>query len=401
MAAENNYNKYERLKRQVSHNYGQDWQDVYPPEYKPGKLIEAYSRDCGWDGEQYKDVLVPNEVICEGYTSYEKLETLGSMDGGVTWYHFSPRQYKKGNLIKENASDCGYINIIYKDVILYNQYLCDENNDKYEKVEIEYSIDDGKTYQSQNPPQYKYGKKISSDVPTECKDINKYKQVIWNGQWICEDGIKYQKAEILVDYLHNGNYISQTPPVIEKGANLGASSDCVENLYRYILIGTMCENGDLYEQIERQYSPDGTNWYSFNPPDIGKGNLIETGSTECIKYKDNIMADEFVCENNNKYEKIETLKSVDGGKTYQSQKPPVYKVGNLLESNASYCSTASYTDKYIPYDPKYPYTWICEGKNQYDILETLISYSGTPYQSQVPPVYKKGDLIMENSPECN
>lgn len=58
---------------------------------------------------QYKWVLVEDEVLCEGYTSYQKKIRYVSYDNGITWNVLYPYEYEKGDKIEDNSTDCGYI----------------------------------------------------------------------------------------------------------------------------------------------------------------------------------------------------------------------------------------------------------------------------------------------------
>lgn len=98
--------KYKRLKKQYSYD-GIKWYDVSPLEYRAGDLIEQNSSDCSEFEPQYKYMVV-NGYICNGYDKYEKLMQYKT-DDGITWSETGV--VKEGELIEGKSLDCGYTGV--------------------------------------------------------------------------------------------------------------------------------------------------------------------------------------------------------------------------------------------------------------------------------------------------
>lgn len=117
----NGVNKHYKLKKQVSDD-GINWTDAVPLEERAGQIYEENSPDCnGGAGIQYERwVVVENSFVCDGVDKYEKLQKQVSSDN-YSWTSID--EYKKGNLIETDSTDCGYrpVEITWKPS---GQYVC-------------------------------------------------------------------------------------------------------------------------------------------------------------------------------------------------------------------------------------------------------------------------------------
>ena len=102
------YDKYSRQTKQVSYDSGVTWNNVYPTETQAGELIEANSTDCGAATIYKWEVMDSStDYICDGTSKYYKEQKYVSYNNGRTWQSLD--EYRKGELIEYNSTDCGYI----------------------------------------------------------------------------------------------------------------------------------------------------------------------------------------------------------------------------------------------------------------------------------------------------
>lgn len=117
-----NYNKYQKLKKQYSYD-GVHWSDVEPAEYKLGEIIEENSTDCGAIEPQYRWYNADPSVdyICSGYNKFYKQYYQVSYDGGNTWENVQPIETRIGEIAEPNSIDCGY-GISWE--VVPGEYIC-------------------------------------------------------------------------------------------------------------------------------------------------------------------------------------------------------------------------------------------------------------------------------------
>ena len=118
-----NYNKYQKLKKQYSYD-GVHWSDVEPAEYKLGEVIEENSTDCGAIEPQYRWYNADPSVdyICSGYNKFYKQYYQVSYDGGNTWENVQPIETQIGEIAEPNSFDCDY-GVSWE--IVDNMYICE------------------------------------------------------------------------------------------------------------------------------------------------------------------------------------------------------------------------------------------------------------------------------------
>lgn len=100
--------KYEKEQKIVSYNGGEDWQNVMPEEFRKGDLIETDSSDCDTIDTIYRWRVLDGIYLCEDNVKFEKEIMDESYDGGLTWYPSYPTQYRKGNEVGYDADYCEY-----------------------------------------------------------------------------------------------------------------------------------------------------------------------------------------------------------------------------------------------------------------------------------------------------
>lgn len=101
-----------------------------------------------------------------------------------------------------------------------------------------------------------------------------------------------------------------------------------------------------YKKLKREISPDnGITWYAPNNPTYRKGSLIMCGLEDCIEYDPNkplvyqwvVVEGEYFCDNFNKFYKLKKQQSWNDGETWVDVNPPEYLQGDLMEENSSDC----------------------------------------------------------------
>ena len=97
--------KYYKQQKQVSHDSGQTWSDVVPPEYRKGDLYEEESADCQ-DALLTRWIAIPGEFLCDGKNKYEREIGQYSLNNGETWEFYYPSVYRLGKLLEENSEIC-------------------------------------------------------------------------------------------------------------------------------------------------------------------------------------------------------------------------------------------------------------------------------------------------------
>lgn len=97
-----------RQQKQVSYTYGDTWENL--SEYRTGDVYQKDSADCTITPVIYRWVnLNPSQdYYCDGTTKYYKQQYQKSYDNGLTWVSEVPPQYRKGDIAEVLSVDCGY-----------------------------------------------------------------------------------------------------------------------------------------------------------------------------------------------------------------------------------------------------------------------------------------------------
>ena len=179
-----------------------------------------------------------------------------------------------------------------------------------------------------------------------------------------------------------------------------------EDVYRWLtVIGEyLCENNDKYEKQKYQVSHDGgIVWEDVEPIQYQKGQLIESDSTDCgyapqPQYRwQKADTSDYMCNGTSKYYKLYYEVSYDGGQTWQKATPEQTKIGSLIESNSSDCGYV--TPQYRWYTSQDEY--ICSGTTKYEKQYYQVSNDGGETWSNASPVQtRRGSVIEYNSTDC-
>lgn len=191
--------------------------------------------------------------------------------------------------------------------------------------------------------------------------------------------------------------------------------------YRWIDDGEMCFGFEKYKMLTKEYSKDwGETW--IDAEEKKKGELIDGDSEDCkeyqwvddgtycytasIEYIDYRETTSYVCENGNKYKKLQKYISTDNGKTYKAQDE--YIKGELIEENADECARVAIRwvddNGYMCYPVNEDLTrWnvtrdTCIGVDLYGIETEEVTNNGVIYY----PTYNEqiGGIIKENCCKC-
>lgn len=115
-------------------------------------------------------------------------------------------------------------------------------------------------------------------------------------------------------------------------------------------------NNCKYKKLEDVISYDGTLWESQNPPVYLKGDLIEPQSQDCEDSSSTTLErwvtvdGDYLCDGNNKYKKEILKQSFDGGVTWYPSNPAAFRTGQFVSVDKEFCSYSS-ESHYIPVDP--------------------------------------------------
>ena len=179
-----------------------------------------------------------------------------------------------------------------------------------------------------------------------------------------------------------------------------------EDVYRWItVIGEyLCENNNKYEKQKYQVSHDGgIVWEDVTPIQYQKGQLIESNSTDCgyapqPQYRwQKADTSDYMCSGTSKYYKLYYQVSNDGGQTWQNAVPEQTKIGDLIESNSSDCGYI--TPQYRWYTSQDEH--ICSGTTKYEKQYYQVSNDGGETWENVSPVRtRSGSVIEYNSEDC-
>lgn len=194
--------------------------------------------------------------------------------------------------------------------------------------------------------------------------------------------------------------------------------------FRWIEDEPLCFGFDKYQMLKQQFSTDGGDtWQDTDPIVKKKGDIIERNSNDCkltrwvdddtycyILGNDYIkwmkVNESYVCENGNKYEKLQKYISTDDV-TFTAVEE--YARGELIESKSNDCRYVAIRwvedDKYACYEVDETQTrWvdsvepICVDVNLFEgEIEEVTSNGVTFYPSGE---YRTGIIVEENSCEC-
>ena len=101
---------------------------------------------------------------------------------------------------------------------------------------------------------------------------------------------------------------------------------------------------------------------------------------------------------NCKYHKIETKVSYDDGQTWESQTPPVYHIGGLIEAHSQDCETGTTLERWITVEGDY----LCDGNNKWTKQLLQNSYDGgVTWYASSPTTFRLGEFIEVDEEYCS
>lgn len=219
-------------------------------------------------------------------------------------------------------------------------------------------------------------------------------------QWVINKN--YATRADFITYINNMQ--TQINSLIEA---VSGCCETQEDVYRWLtLIGEyLCENNNKYEKQKYQVSHDGgIVWEDVTPIQYRKGQLLESDSEDCgyvpdpqYRWKAAPTSD-YMCSGTSKYYKVYYEVSYDGGQTWQHAVPEQTKRGNLIEANSTDCG-------YIA--PQYRWKdaatsdYMCSGTTKYRKQYYQVSTDGgTTWQNVSPEQTRRGSVIEYNSADC-
>lgn len=274
-------------------------------------------------------------------------------------------------------------------------------NDVYTKSETynRNEIDDKISQSGTFDPTRYYTKDVSDSryaLKNEIPSLNGYA----TEQWVINKN--YATRADFITYINNMQ--TQINSLIEA---VSGCCETQEDVYRWLtLIGEyLCEDNNKYEKQKYQVSHDGgIVWEDVTPIQYRKGQLLESDSEDCgyvpdpqYRWKAAPTSD-YMCSGTSKYYKVYYEVSYDGGQTWQHAVPEQTKRGNLIEAKSTDCG-------YIA--PKYRWKdaatsdYMCSGTTKYRKQYYQVSTDGgTTWQNVSPEQTRRGSVIEYNSADC-
>lgn len=280
---------------------------------------------------------------------------------------------------------------------LSNYYTKDEVYTKGETYNRN-EIDDKITQSGTFDPTRYYTKSDSDSrfaLKNEMPSLNGYA----TEEWVTSKNYA-TKAE-LVTYVNN---LQQQ--INSLMATVSGCCQTQEDVYRWItVIGEyLCENNNKYEKQKYQVSHDGgVLWQDVTPIQYQKGQLIESNSKDCgyapqpqYRWKAAPTSD-YMCSGTSKYYKLYYEVSYDEGQTWQKAVPEQTKIGDVIETNSSDCGYVTPQYRWQKSQDEY----ICSGTTKYEKQYYQVSTDGGETWSNASPVQtRRGSVIEYNSTDC-
>lgn len=219
-------------------------------------------------------------------------------------------------------------------------------------------------------------------------------------QWVINKN--YATRADFITYINNMQ--TQINSLIEA---VSGCCETQEDVYRWLtLIGEyLCENNNKYEKQKYQVSHDGgIVWEDVTPIQYRKGQLLESDSEDCgyvpdpqYRWKAAPTSD-YMCSGTSKYYKVYYEVSYDGGQTWQHAVPEQTKRGNLIEANSTDCG---YIRPQYRWKDAATSDYMCSGTTKYRKQYYQVSTDGgTTWKNVSPEQTRRGSVIEYNSADC-
>lgn len=219
-------------------------------------------------------------------------------------------------------------------------------------------------------------------------------------QWVINKN--YATRADFITYINNMQ--TQINSLIEA---VSGCCETQEDVYRWLtLIGEyLCEDNNKYEKQKYQVSHDGgIVWEDVTPIQYRKGQLLESDSEDCgyvpdpqYRWKAAPTSD-YMCSGTSKYYKVYYEVSYDGGQTWQHAVPEQTKRGNLIEANSTDCG---YIRPQYRWKDAATSDYMCSGTTKYRKQYYQVSTDGgTTWKNVSPEQTRRGSVIEYNSADC-
>ena len=209
--------KRKKLKRQVSNDGGQTWQDMIPYEYIAGELIERDSQDCNnveWrtvsgyiceeNTTEMTQWVADTGYVCVGFDKYNKEKEQVSYNSGISWTDTGNTR-AGSTLIEQNSEDCGYTPD-YSAEYLTTEALNSGN------MKVIYQYESDTQYYSKNNGSWT-SYTPGSDISVVTGDVIRWKGTVTNsqarvGQFACT--CNYKAYGNILSLLNGDDFIGVT-----------------------------------------------------------------------------------------------------------------------------------------------------------------------------------------------
>lgn len=416
-------NKYKKMKKQVSTDGGQTWQDVIPYVYQKGVLIESDSPDCNnitwvlvddeYICEQTTEPMsewrtVSGEYVCTGYDKYTKEAEYRSLDGGSTWT--ATGNERTGSMIERNSSDCnypgdtecyttqggnmsmGYTSVTDSTGIHYKYDFTDmDNGCYYREADAHTSVNNRTNINYPMPMEWffpdctngvAFGLSILFAVdPEESTFPVSYKYVFGS----C-DGITQTVSEN-----QTGIGVNQCGTSTMRMSNIAVTQpdywDCITKISDgvYTFAGV----------IQKDSTSKAMMRFNFDTVNKTVSNISITVSCLHKQYRRVPVADSFICIETDKYQAVRVYESDDDGETWTDMG---IDAGLLIQADSEDCggSTPSVMTRWVTV----PNDYVCVGVDKYNKEKEQESTDGGQTWTDTGNTRAGSTLIEANSYDC-
>ena len=181
--------------------------------------------------------------------------------------------------------------------------------------------------------------------------------------------------------------------------NCVASSECGGSTTRWIDSSeTTCSGGKKYiVQIEQVSTDGGSSWSNTGNKRLGSETSDTSGECAGVEKLEDWRENGYICSETTKYVRLQLYVSTDG-QTWVATN--TYKSGDrILETNSVDCGYVTPSTVWTYEDWRLVDTdYICDDGNKYEKLRRWVSNDNVNWTST--DVYKRGNLIEENSGDC-
>lgn len=181
--------------------------------------------------------------------------------------------------------------------------------------------------------------------------------------------------------------------------NCVTSSECAGSTTRWIDSSeTTCSGGKKYiVQIEQVSTDGGISWSNTGNKRLGSETSDTSGECAGVEELEDWRENGYICSETTKYVRLQLYVSTDGHTWVATN---TYKRGDrILETNSVDCGYIKPSTVWTYEDWRLADTdYICDDGNKYEKLRRWVSNDNVNWTST--DVYKRGNLIKENSGDC-